>query len=294
MNTVLSMMAMGSFLAERLRGGDDAVQRMAKMEAQQNGASASLVLYQLEWARAWHSNGYPRVVLAHKHAASLMATQTNPESIRDARAPWDAFLVDVPDGLLVTANGRPVTVAAMRVGRFSKVSAYAPSLNPADRTIGLDFGDRNGFFGAVAAATIADLGTFQDYAPHVELLARLVLGVCMEMTSTTYKGERLGPRPVKRDPRTGEPRTWTFQLTRDVKVDCRDAVRAYSRGETHASPTVQTLVRGHWKQQVCGKGGAERKNIFVEPYWRGPEEAHIALRKHVVASDETSEEVSRG
>jgi len=48
------------------------------------------------------------------------------------------------------------------------------------------------------------------------------------------------------------------------------------------SPTVQCVVAGHWKMQPCGPGGSERKRIFIEPYWRGPEDAPIAIRPHVL------------
>ena len=88
----------------------------------------------------------------------------------------------------------------------------------------------------------------------------------------------IGPRPIQY--KRGEPQTWTFQLARDVKIDCRAAVRDYVRGLAASSPVVQSLVRGHWKRQPHGPGGTERKTIFIEPYWRGPEEAPIAVRAH--------------
>lgn len=257
------------------------------------------------WTCEWCMNGFPRVVLGHKHAASLMATKTRADSIPDARAPWTAFLVDVPRGLLswvpreahvkhkdgtysiessggnvqyalVTANGSDISIIPLADDMTFTM------IEPVDGKGLAEFGHidlRNQMLGTPDERNHASL----------TMISRLVLGVCMEMTSSSYSGEKIGVRPTKADPRTGEPRTWTFQLTRNVKVDCRDAVRAYSEGKSRSSPTVQCLVRGHWKQQPCGRGGADRKNIFVEPYWRGPEDAPIASRNHLIVSPDDAQ-----
>lgn len=73
----------------------------------------------------------------------------------------------------------------------------------------------------------------------------------------------------------------TFVLTRDVVVDCRDWLVNHLRPDGASRlVNVQSLVRGHWKRQPYGPQGAERKYIHVEPYWRGPEDAPIAVRAH--------------
>lgn len=40
--------------------------------------------------------------------------------------------------------------------------------------------------------------------------------------------------------------------------------------------------RGHHKRQAHGTGGLLRKWIHVEPYWRGGEDAPIAVKTHKV------------
>lgn len=52
------------------------------------------------------------------------------------------------------------------------------------------------------------------------------------------------------------------------------------------SPTVQFLVRGHWRQQAHGPGHSLRKPIWIEPFWKGPEEARVLLRQHRVEDQE--------
>jgi hypothetical protein len=46
--------------------------------------------------------------------------------------------------------------------------------------------------------------------------------------------------------------------------------------------TVRTLVSGHWRNQVCGTGRLERKTIWIEPFWRGPEAAPLTEKRAVV------------
>lgn len=288
MNSLLRIMATGSFIAERMRTeGGTGIEGIVAEFCSGDSVLHDLTRKHMVWSAAWCLNGFPRVHLGHKHAASLMATNTKPGAIPDARAPWEDFLIDVPDGLVsmpsqeVDRNGDPTGV--VRNIDVHHVAVIAVDRRNVAGVLLFPMAQSGDLLTCIEAPNVGALGDFEPGGhPSLVLLCRLALGVCMEMTSTTYKGGSLRPRAPKRDPRTGEPQAWTFQLTRDVKVDCRDAVRAYSQGKTHASPTVQTLVRGHWKQQTCGKGGSERKNIFVEPYWRGPEDAHIALRKHDV------------
>ena len=51
------------------------------------------------------------------------------------------------------------------------------------------------------------------------------------------------------------------------------------QGGSRAAAQVQNLVR----RQACGAGRLERKTIWIEPHWRGPEDGHIPIRPHIVA-----------
>ncbi len=95
---------------------------------------------------------------------------------------------------------------------------------------------------------------------------------------------KLGPRPYRGIKRRNSPfpLEWNIRLTRDVLVDARAGLRAYCLGTTGTSPTVQVLVRGHYRRQPCGAGGLERRIIQIEPYWRGPEDGPIGVRSHVL------------
>ena len=82
--------------------------------------------------------------------------------------------------------------------------------------------------------------------------------------------------------RDGEPAHRLTMVGHPLKIDLRDHVRTYlgggKRGGKHAPPSVQVLVRGHHKRQVFGVGRMGRKVIWIEPFWRGPEDAPILTR----------------
>ena len=72
-----------------------------------------------------------------------------------------------------------------------------------------------------------------------------------------------------------------YTVVRPVVLDCRVAVRDYIAGGGK-SPTVRSLVRGHWRNQVHGPRNSLRKWIHVEPFWRGPDGAPVAVRPHIM------------
>lgn len=160
--------------------------------------------------------------------------------------------------------------------------------------------------------TIADLGDFQRFDDadienmrieelrnlahalettdvderNIAMLARLFANVCLFMTESGMS-KRIGkahgtptpaasPRTLRRCP---PPQARVFQLTTPVRHDFREVVVDYLRGGG-TPPSVQGVVAGHHKMQAIGQGRTGRKRIYVEPYWRGPEDAPIALRPH--------------
>jgi hypothetical protein len=230
---------------------------------------------------AWFRCGLPRIVIGQRHAAALMCTHARADALAEVRPPWDAFVLDVPPDLVTVdafndqdeRNKVPIAHLAILADLNGRVWVWpAPS------------SDGSLFAGCVTARDFRALAEPWDGDGPRSLLARLALGVTLEMTvHRQAHAHARGPRVVRRSMR-GEPVTTQFQVVRDVKVDVRRAVRDYCRGVTRSAPTVQHLVRGHWKRQICGAALADRKLIFVEPYWRGPEDAPIALRNHVLGS----------
>jgi hypothetical protein len=59
--------------------------------------------------------------------------------------------------------------------------------------------------------------------------------------------------------------------------DVRQAMRDYAAG-VRGSPSVRSLVRGHYKRQAHGPNRSDRRLIWISPYWRGPDTLGRAAR----------------
>jgi hypothetical protein len=253
------------------------------------------------WAARWASAGFPQVVVGHKLAASLMATRIPPEVLaEDELPPWPAYAVILPNGLVPVHDrmaDREGFASYVLVERHPKWVLFI--LEAADTAF---FIVRNADSLAEAIDEDVDvdlLGEVGDFradardARVLEQVARLAIGVELELRDRTNVR---GPRPRKGNEAgraAAEPATQTFVLTRNVVVDCREEIVRHLRGERLTAPAVQVLVRGHWRHQAHGPGFSKRTWKHISPFWRGPEDAPIAVRRHAV-QESTSERFEPG
>lgn len=109
---------------------------------------------------------------------------------------------------------------------------------------------------------------FQRYDPTYEKLQRR-----LKKQKSPKKREKI-KQQLKKVPSAG----YTL-LGGSIKVDrTEERTETYEKGQRKI--TVRTLVSGHWRDQPCGKGNLDRKRIWIEPFWRGPEGAPITQRSH--------------
>jgi hypothetical protein len=143
---------------------------------------------------------------------------------------------------------------------------------------------------AIWAESLAVLSDFKDQGPAAEMLANLVLGVCVDMTAHRPAPKRAPSAKALRAPareRQGAPPTADYVITSRAvhmadpgeDVDCTSVVRAYAR--TGKVPETQRLHRGHHQMQVHGPGLSLRRLQFHRPYWQGPIDGLVAVRPHV-------------
>lgn len=252
---------------------------------------------ELMFAATWAANGFPQISMGHRLAASLMATTVPPDYVATYQPPWTSFLVLVPDGLLssVGSSGQPhfvhriMCVAAdsvVNVGMGGETSGWFQAATFADLVTAPSELAPNVALDSRALesveAAMRSPGGYQGTASALDVLAaRLLVNACLELetSKTTATYERRSNKPSRRESKT--PKTTEYVLGRDVRVDCRAWVQKACRLGLIA-PSVQSLVRGHYKNQPCGPGMTGRKWIHVEPYWRGPEDAPIVVRQHAM------------
>jgi hypothetical protein len=273
----------------------------------------------VQWFGLWGDLAFPRVQMSHSFAAQLMATTISQKEIPNVEAPWPAFVLEVPHGLLPLplANG-----TTTHIERIHVVSHFLPSHFPSPRWWSFWITGQGVEIiraGVLEEAVVArgkreiadrplsridgprpageprdipienDEAFWEGYAAEHEerlsvLIGRLVIGACVFMTERANYQERtakMGRSLAPHAQRVGKkPESRVYIVGKPVKVDFRLAVKAYLEG-TRGPLTVQSLIAGHHKMQPHGPGSVERKWIYVSPYWRGPEDGPILVRPHV-------------
>ena len=260
------------------------------------------------WARC----GFPQVVPSEKLAASLMSTRVPRICVPHLEMPWDTWVVRLAPGQLwfrghgVVEEGSDFSVAREDMaaseiwvfndwvpGRYAvNGSGDAPHPGAGGKTVYVSLSGSTwaGGWRSVTewdelAEDVPESAVDEDSRGGLEALCaagRLVLGCVAELNGSGVTRGRTGSDSAPRREKRGIPKAWTFELRRDVNVDCREWVRTATRSHDKSErrlPSVQTLVRGHWKPKLSERLG---RLVHVEPYWRGPEDAPIAVRSHVL------------
>lgn len=240
------------------------------------GYVKSILLFGVRWVHG----GCVTITSTHKFAAALCSTVADSRSVDDLKLPADAVRVLVPDGVLVFGSQTIRTADVI----FGGSEGYCIILRYEDG--GADSVSFTSLHELLAEdATYANNGAEDwDSRKRLFLVARrLVCGLLLTMQYTTNWTERVSKGGPSH--RHGPPPHRNIFIGRPISVDCRQAVTDYVNGDRpHGPPSVQTLVRGHYKRQVFGAERQSRKVIWIEPYWRGPEDAPILARPHLVGA----------
>lgn len=67
-----------------------------------------------------------------------------------------------------------------------------------------------------------------------------------------------------------------------IEITYRTPSMRSSEGTEKRDYLVRFLVRGHWRNQVHGKGLKERKIIWIKPHFKGPEMTELVNRPYLV------------
>lgn len=205
--------------------------------------------------RLWLQSAFARLEIGHQLAAALCCTDV-PEHV-EVRAPWAAWSLIVPDGLL---------------------DPWA--------------GSRVWCLGTEWIATVRKDGHVEPPAPGLvgDMVRSLIRGACLAITEPENHRKPVSKASHSHgtNRHSGAPNfeQARFLLAKPVSIDLREHVAAAAAGRTHSAPKVQFLVRGHWREQAHGPKLSLRKTLWIEPFWKGPEESRILLRSHAVKEGE--------
>jgi hypothetical protein len=248
------------------------------------------------FAAKWAVHAFQRITTTHTYAAALMCSDADKAVLSDIELQWSAFMVCIPNGLLsyVDEKGIKHEYNRILVGAYDKSASLIlinqhgdwsqPNIlshygnNIADvLTVTEDYDDGN---------IIID-DSVKDKIQRITTLARrLVAGLLLALqTKENFESKTHGGKSAKKGRLHAEPAHRVVFVGGALKVDCRPAVATFiakgrsNRGHgPHAAPSFQTLVRGHFRRQVCGTGRRDRKVIFIQPFWKGDENLPILTR----------------
>jgi hypothetical protein len=252
----------------------------------------------------WADQAFPTVTMGEKFCAALLATQIPEEMAEEVEAPWKAFMIEVPGRMLSVFDGD-----IMQRTRIARILVHKTN-HPEDPWRWIAFGEkgqhvwRTGHANQLLKAvqfkeahhkdnyTLGDQA-FDDDLHRDErlyiLVSRLVLNTCL-MVADPDQVKPLGfshkRHVAKQGRRSGPPEQRVFQVGRPINLDCRDAIQEYIEGERTARELkVQSLTRGYFRQQPHGPKFSLRRKQWIQPHWRGPADAPILVRPHVIPED---------
>lgn len=227
------------------------------------------------FAMAWLNSSFARLEVGHKLAASLCLTDI-PDEV-EVRAPWRAWSLVLPDGLL-TKDGF-ITSDGKLHGPIARVWIMGTTVKHLVTTDGAIDGETDTHFFSEAAMRTTPGGT---------ALSNLIRGACLALSNPDdFKKERRhAPSAHSSKRKTGAPdfEQAKFLLSAPVQIDFREHLETMLSGKKGhgSSPTAQFLVRGHWRNQAHGPRRSLRRAQWIQPFWKGDPEARVLLRQHRV------------
>jgi hypothetical protein len=275
-----------------------------------DGQITSICLYR------WAEGGFPTIEIGEKFAASMLVSSISDEVLAQVNIPWPGISIIVPGDLLLTYD--PTKKEHIPIRRIFATKAVGKRPG-SDTPISVSFGGDWQFigmateilalwrFGVTPQGMMVDSNHILSTATEDEkksgalvfnmehtdvdartagLIGRLIVSACVALTMKELVTERQArpqsKKKKKRDQKEG-PSARFYTIGKPIQLDFRPRVRQFMMGEkTSKELSVQHMVAGHFKQQPFGKGREQRKTIWVEPYWKGNEDAAIPIRSHVI------------
>lgn len=244
----------------------------------------------------WAKEAYPQIELGHKFLAALLTTAVPKDLLDMVVPPWRCFCITLPD-MIQVFNPECGADPVRRLYVLYEDDA------PEGRHWSYWCLSANGItswrYGMTTQNLIPQKGDemWLDKDPLLleqtdlderayQLFGTLIINLCLAMTNAENvkkagPGHKVWDKAKSEGRRPGEPTTRLFQVGSPVKHDFRACVADYMAGNGNKL-TVQSRVCGHYKAQPFGPKLASRKVIWVQPYWRGPEDAPIIVRPHKV------------
>lgn len=232
------------------------------------------------WAR-W---GYPTFRLSENLATQLLLTDPpQDEDIGEAAWPFPGFALSLPTSIIPAVEwndrfGDNLTVHPhiVTMSRFPTPDVGKPIFNDDGEQVFDEV-----VMGKVIGGCVSDVLIILKNS-HLKG-GKVVMGlVHLFMHWLADNPHDCVQVPTsKKAAKSGKTRAKVYECGRAVELNSR-VVKTLKQGKADGTPLhkirEQMTVRGHTKNQPCGKQWKERKRIWVKPYIRGPQDSPMKQR----------------
>jgi hypothetical protein len=225
----------------------------------------------------WARDGFNVFRLSEGLCSALVATSVS-KQFEQQRLPYGAVILDLSETRQRWAVvGGVLSQHAIVCNYLSESrSFWRVRIFGTDQSVGGDtvwaFRHAENLFGAqppLEGTVFSRVCDGEDAA--IETLTRLAASLTVWWNSSAREAERTGlsRRVARKQKERSRPTHW--MLGKSVRVHPGLAQAARGRASDVRELEAQHVVRGHFKQQAHGAGLAQRKTLWIEPYWRGPD-----------------------
>lgn len=266
-------------------------------------------------ATRWAEYGFPVLKLSSAQASALVLTEADSEILEKPEAPWRAFFITFSNPWISDIEGG--AIKAIRVFRLkSDSAAEEEEMGVEDWFIEVflerdryrDISKSKSLYADFELLTLPDEDVFRRAIHEIQggtpggtdfsdaqkrvmnLAKRLVVNASIFITGQNREGlERVTSLHSKRSAmfrraleKTQGPPVQEYVIGMPVSVDFTEVLHEYVSGESgDRLRKIRWVVRGHFRNQACGPKQSLRKQIYIEPHWKGSEDAPILVREHV-------------
>ncbi len=256
------------------------------------------------WICRWADCAFPHIVLGHKIASALMSSKASPEVLNYMNPPWEAFMITIPNGIFSTyssINNIEVSLTNLGVQRIYSKSrnTYVWSWRLWSNESAVQIWQHGLASEKLIEYEKRQIANYEELFDTsldekddriARLVNRLIVGICLtfpEHNKPIGPGSKITPKKKGYifDSNKNEPVLRTYELRAPIKIDCRDTVKQYidhGAPQKGSSPTVQSFIAGFYRRPPHGIEKGLPKTVWVHPHVRGPKDAPIAVRPHIV------------
>ena len=234
------------------------------------------------WLLAWARDGYNVFDLSPDFVAAMLLTDPSEIDLPSLKLPFRGMLFMIPDRFAIGAEGTSYTKIHVvetedsRIFDAAIVSGQGQEKHPA---IAIYATDGTHLLATIAPRADLSWAALEELPDDVTFdldkearttIQRVVLGALAYATAVDRAiTERFPGAPKKR---RDQPSIAHWTIGRTIKID-PELVRIARAGAREIAFRIKSrfVVRGHYRNQAHGLGRRDRKNIWIEPHWRGPE-----------------------